>query len=67
MYCEGNRVATADPRRDRFDALATEAEALGPGENLFFTDWRGDPDERMRDGGPTIRESFCPLPNTGPW
>ena len=26
---------------------------------MFFTDWRGDPDQKMRDGGPTIRELFC--------
>ncbi|TDB71857.1 phospholipase [Micromonospora sp. KC721] len=37
-----------------FDRLVTEVEALGPGDHLFFTDWRGDPDERMRPGGPTV-------------
>ena len=26
---------------------------------MFFTDWRGDPDQKMRDGGPTVAELFC--------
>lgn len=41
-----------------FDTLVDEVEALGAGDHLFFTDWRGDPDELMRPGGPTIRELF---------
>ena len=49
----------ADPRLDYFDHLVTEVEALRAGDHLFFTDWRGDPDEKMRDGGPTVRELFC--------
>jgi phosphatidylserine/phosphatidylglycerophosphate/cardiolipin synthase-like enzyme len=42
-----------------FDRLVTEVEALGEGDHVFFTDWRGDPDQLLRDGGPTIRELFC--------
>jgi hypothetical protein len=26
--------------------------SFGAGDYLFFTDWRGDPDEKMRDDGP---------------
>ena len=28
------------------------------GDHLFFTDWRGDADERLRDAGPTVGELF---------
>jgi phosphatidylserine/phosphatidylglycerophosphate/cardiolipin synthase-like enzyme len=41
-----------------FDRLVEEVEALGPGDHLFFTDWRGDPDERLRPDGPTVAELF---------
>ena len=30
---------------------------MGPGDHLFFTDWRGDADERLPDG-PTVGELF---------
>ena len=42
-----------------FDCLVDEVEALKAGDHLFFTDWRGDPDERMRPDGPTVAELFC--------
>ncbi|HEY0000060.1 MAG TPA: phospholipase D-like domain-containing protein [Actinoplanes sp.] len=35
------------------------------GDHLFFTDWRGDPDERMRDDGPTIAELFAAAAKRG--
>jgi phosphatidylserine/phosphatidylglycerophosphate/cardiolipin synthase-like enzyme len=37
-----------------FDRLATAVEGMSAGDHLFFTDWRGDPDERMRPEGPTV-------------
>ncbi|MEU4419744.1 phospholipase D-like domain-containing protein [Actinoplanes sp. NPDC024001] len=48
-----------------FDRLVAEVEALEAGDHLFFTDWRGDPDERMRDGGPTIVELFAAAAKRG--
>jgi phosphatidylserine/phosphatidylglycerophosphate/cardiolipin synthase-like enzyme len=42
-----------------FDRLVAEVEALKAGDHLFFTDWRGDPDERMRPDGPTVADLFC--------
>ncbi|MEJ3746251.1 phospholipase D-like domain-containing protein [Actinomycetes bacterium KLBMP 9797] len=41
-----------------FDRLASAVAALQPGDHLWFTDWRGDPDQLMRPGGPTIAELF---------
>lgn len=58
-WCEGNRVEPLIHGSTYFDRLVTEVEALDAGDHLFFTDWRGDPDERMRDDGPTIAELFC--------
>src|SRR4051794_41456373 len=48
-----------------FDRLVEEVEALGAGDHLFFTDWRGDPDERLRPDGPTVAELFTPAPKRG--
>jgi phosphatidylserine/phosphatidylglycerophosphate/cardiolipin synthase-like enzyme len=41
-----------------FDRLVDEVESLDAGDHLFFTDWRGDPDERLRENGPTVAELF---------
>ncbi|MGE2724957.1 phospholipase D family protein [Mycolicibacterium pulveris] len=58
-WCEGNRAEPLIHGATYFDHLATEVEVLRAGDHLFFTDWRGDPDQKMRDGGPTVRELFC--------
>jgi phosphatidylserine/phosphatidylglycerophosphate/cardiolipin synthase-like enzyme len=54
----GNLVRPLVHGATYFDRLVDEVEALGRGDHLFFTDWRGDPDERLRDGGPTVAELF---------
>jgi phosphatidylserine/phosphatidylglycerophosphate/cardiolipin synthase-like enzyme len=41
-----------------FDRLVEAVRSLNAGDHLFFTDWRGDPDELLRDGGPTVAELF---------
>ena len=43
---------------DYFDRLVEEVQSMNAGDHLFFTDWRGDPDERLRDDGPTVAELF---------
>jgi phosphatidylserine/phosphatidylglycerophosphate/cardiolipin synthase-like enzyme len=55
----GNLVRPLVHGATYFERLATEVEALRAGDHLFFTDWRGDPDERVREGGPTVSELFC--------
>ncbi|GIJ11696.1 phospholipase D [Micromonospora andamanensis] len=42
-----------------FDRLVTEVKELGAGDHLFFADWRGDPDERLRPDGPTVAQLFA--------
>ncbi|GLY23908.1 phospholipase D-like domain-containing protein [Micromonospora sp. NBRC 101691] len=48
-----------------FDRLVDEVEALEEGDHLFFTDWRGDPDERMRPDGPTVAQLFAQAAQRG--
>ncbi|MEU8330672.1 phospholipase D-like domain-containing protein [Micromonospora sp. NPDC048839] len=48
-----------------FDRLVDEVQALGPGDHLFFTDWRGDPDERLRPDGPTVAQLFAQAAQRG--
>ncbi len=64
-WCEGNRAEPLIHGATYFDQLVTEVEALERGDYLFFTDWRGDPDQKMRDGGPTIAELFCKAAERG--
>src|SRR5215211_5223974 len=61
----GNRAEPLVHGATYFDHLVTEVEALERGDHLFFTDWRGDPDELMRPGGPTIRELFSAAAERG--
>lgn len=58
-WCEDNLAQPLIHGATYFDHLVTEVEALDEGDHLFFTDWRGDPDQKMRDDGPTIRDLFC--------
>jgi phosphatidylserine/phosphatidylglycerophosphate/cardiolipin synthase-like enzyme len=45
----GNRVETLVHGAVYFGRLLESIRALGPGDQLFFTDWRGDPDQRLSD------------------
>ena len=56
VWTEGNAVEPLVHGATYFDRLAAEVAELGDGDHLFFTDWRGDPDERMRSDGPTVAE-----------
>jgi phosphatidylserine/phosphatidylglycerophosphate/cardiolipin synthase-like enzyme len=57
-WCEGSLATPIVDGVDYFSRLVDEIEALGPGDHLFFTDWRGDPDQLMRDDGPTMVDLF---------
>ncbi len=58
-WSEGNRAEPLVHGAVYFDRLAEVVEALVAGDHLFFTDWRGDPDERLRPDGPTVGELLC--------
>jgi phosphatidylserine/phosphatidylglycerophosphate/cardiolipin synthase-like enzyme len=64
-WCTGNRVVPLVHGATYFDQLTDEVEQLGPGDYVFFTDWRGDPDQKMRDDGPTIAELLCAAAERG--
>jgi phosphatidylserine/phosphatidylglycerophosphate/cardiolipin synthase-like enzyme len=41
-----------------FKRLVDEVSTLEKGDHLFFTDWRGDADERLLPDGPTVGDLF---------
>jgi phosphatidylserine/phosphatidylglycerophosphate/cardiolipin synthase-like enzyme len=55
-WCEGNSAVPLVHGATYFDRLVEEVDALRAGDHLFFTDWRGDPDQLMRADGPTVAE-----------
>lgn len=64
-WCTGNTAEPLIHGEKYFDRLAAEVDSLQAGDHLFFTDWRGDPDERLRDDGPTVAELFAAAANRG--
>jgi phosphatidylserine/phosphatidylglycerophosphate/cardiolipin synthase-like enzyme len=64
-WCAGNTAEPLIHGKTYFSRLVTEVETLREGDSLFFTDWRGDPDERMRDDGPSIAELFAAAAKRG--
>jgi hypothetical protein len=53
-WCAGNRVVPLVHGAVYFARLVEEVRALHSGDHLFFTDWRGDADERLCPDGPTV-------------
>jgi phosphatidylserine/phosphatidylglycerophosphate/cardiolipin synthase-like enzyme len=49
-WTSGNRVETLVHGATYFRRLLEVVQGLGSEDRLFFTDWRGDPDERLADG-----------------
>jgi phosphatidylserine/phosphatidylglycerophosphate/cardiolipin synthase-like enzyme len=48
-WSTGNRVETLVHGATYFRRLLEAIRGLGPGDRLYFTDWRGDPDQRLSD------------------
>lgn len=57
-WSEANEAEALIHGAEYFDRLVTEVEALGPGDHMFFADWRGDADQRLREDGPTVAALF---------
>ena len=55
-WTEGNAVRPLIDGRSYFPVLQRALEVTGDGDSVFFTAWRGDPDERLTDGGPPISQ-----------
>lgn len=64
-WTEGNDVRPLVHGRAYFPALAQALARVGPGDVVFFTDWRGDPDERLTDDGPTVSEALSAAARRG--
>lgn len=64
-WCTGNVVRPLVDGVCYFPRLVEEVSALGPGDHLFFTDWRGDADERLTPAGPTVGELFAAAARRG--
>ncbi|GAA1302330.1 phospholipase D family protein [Pseudonocardia xinjiangensis] len=64
-WCAGNRVVPLVHGTAYFERLVAEVRALKAGDHLFFTDWRGDADERLCPDGPTVGELFSDAARRG--
>jgi phosphatidylserine/phosphatidylglycerophosphate/cardiolipin synthase-like enzyme len=53
-WSTGNEVRALIHGATYFGALRSATESLARGDVLYFTDWRGDPDEAVDDTGLTI-------------
>ena len=42
-----------------YNALAKALAATGDGDSIQFVGWRGDADQLLADGGPTVVEALC--------
>jgi phosphatidylserine/phosphatidylglycerophosphate/cardiolipin synthase-like enzyme len=64
-WTEGNSVRMLVHGAVYFRRLYEELCALSAGDRVYFTDWRGDADELLYEGGPSIGEVLCDLAKTG--
>lgn len=64
-WSEGNLVRPLIHGAAYFARLHEELTALQPGDRVWFTDWRGDGDERLTEDGPAIGELLARLARTG--
>ncbi|WP_434316212.1 phospholipase D family protein [Leifsonia sp. P73] len=64
-WSEGNLVRPLVHGATYFARLHEELSALEPGDRVFFTDWRGDKDELLLPGGPTIGELLADIARAG--
>ncbi|SNS65146.1 Phosphatidylserine/phosphatidylglycerophosphate/cardiolipin synthase [Geodermatophilus pulveris] len=64
-YTEGNLAEPLVHGVAYFDRLVECVQVLDEGDHLFFTDWRGDPDEELRPGGPTVAQLFTEAVSRG--
>jgi phosphatidylserine/phosphatidylglycerophosphate/cardiolipin synthase-like enzyme len=54
----GNQVTPLIDGARYFSELLSRVGQMRAGDLLLFTDWRGDPDERLAADGPTVAETF---------
>ena len=64
-WTDGNRVEALIDGAAYYQRLFEVLRSLGPGDKLFFTDWRGDWDERLDGEGTEIGEVLASLARGG--
>ncbi len=64
-WSEGNEVLPLVHGRTYFPMLLKALEGAGDGDLVVFADWRGDPDERLTDDGPTVGRAFSDVARRG--
>ncbi|GAA0721286.1 phospholipase [Dactylosporangium roseum] len=64
-WSDGNAVRPLVDGRDYYAELLPAIERMVRGDVLMFTDWRGDPDERLGDGGTEISRVLCEAAGRG--
>ncbi|MFQ4149594.1 phospholipase D-like domain-containing protein [Arthrobacter sp. LAPM80] len=64
-WSEGNLVRPLIHGAGYFARLHEELTVLRAGDRVWFTDWRGDANERLLPGGPTIGELLASLASEG--
>ena len=64
-WTTGNEVEVLVHGATYFRRLHDELCALERGDRCYFTDWRGDADQLLLTGGPTIRDLLCELAKKG--
>ena len=55
-WSAGNLVVPRVHGAGYFARLVEVVQATDKGDRIFFTDWRGDADERLTDDGPTVAD-----------
>ena len=64
-WSEGNLVRPLVHGAAYFERLHNELSDLRPGDRVWFTDWRGDADERLLPDGPSIGVLLAGLARAG--
>jgi phosphatidylserine/phosphatidylglycerophosphate/cardiolipin synthase-like enzyme len=64
-WSAGNLVRPLIHGATYFARLHEELSGLQAGDRVWFTDWRGDPDERLLPTGPTIGDLLADLARRG--
>jgi phosphatidylserine/phosphatidylglycerophosphate/cardiolipin synthase-like enzyme len=64
-WTAGNHVRPLVHGATYFACLHEALDSLRPGDGVYFTDWRGDADEQLVAGGPTIGEMLCRIAREG--
>ncbi|WP_336920958.1 phospholipase D family protein [Aquipuribacter sp. SD81] len=64
-WTTGNEVTPLVHGRTYFPALLEALDGAGEGDLVLVCDWRGDPDQRLVDDGPTVAQALAAAADRG--